>query len=103
MIITFSLLVLLIFALLKKSWIWHIFHHEKVVYLTFDDGPQEELTQEILQILRQENIKATFFCVGDAAGRYPHLMEQIRRAIAEDRFLDFRKEFYEKYDMTKNF
>lgn len=79
MIITFSLLVLLIFALLKKSWIWHIFHHEKVVYLTFDDGPQEELTQEILQILRQENIKATFFCVGDAAGRYPHLMEQIRQ------------------------
>ena len=32
-----------------------------------------------------------------------HLMEQIREAIAEDRFLDFRREFYEKYDMTKNF
>lgn len=32
-----------------------------------------------------------------------HLMEQVRQAIAEDRFLDFRKEFYEKYDMTKNF
>ena len=32
-----------------------------------------------------------------------HLMEQIRQAIAEDRFLDFRKEFYEKYDMTRNF
>ena len=32
-----------------------------------------------------------------------HLMEQIRQAIAEDRFLDFRREFYEKYDMTKNF
>ncbi len=32
-----------------------------------------------------------------------HLMEQIRQAIAEDRFLDFRKEFYEKYDMSRNF
>ena len=31
------------------------------------------------------------------------LMDQIRQAIAEDRFLDFRREFYEKYDMTKNF
>ena len=32
-----------------------------------------------------------------------HLMEQIRQAIAEDRFLDFRKEFYSKYDMSRNF
>jgi queuine tRNA-ribosyltransferase len=32
-----------------------------------------------------------------------HLMEQIREAIREDRFLDFRKEFFEKYAMTRNF
>lgn len=32
-----------------------------------------------------------------------HLMEEVREAIAEDRFLDFRKEFYAKYDMTRNF
>ena len=32
-----------------------------------------------------------------------HLMEQVRQAIAEDRFLDFRREFYEKYDMSRNF
>jgi queuine tRNA-ribosyltransferase len=31
------------------------------------------------------------------------LMEEIRDAIAHDRFLDFRKEFYERYDMTRNF
>ena len=31
------------------------------------------------------------------------LMERIRQAIAEDRFLDFRKEFYDKYDMSRNF
>ena len=29
--------------------------------------------------------------------------EQVRQAIREDRLLDFRKEFYEKYDLTKNF
>ena len=31
------------------------------------------------------------------------MMEEIRQAIAEDRFLDYRKEFYEKYDMSRNF
>ena len=32
-----------------------------------------------------------------------HFMEEIRQAIREDRLLDFRKEFYDKYDLTKNF
>jgi queuine tRNA-ribosyltransferase len=32
-----------------------------------------------------------------------HLMEQIREAIANDCFLDFRREFYSKYDMSRNF
>ncbi len=32
-----------------------------------------------------------------------HLMEEIRDAIAHDRFLDFRREFYARYDMTRNF
>ena len=31
------------------------------------------------------------------------MMEEIRQAILEDRFLDYRKEFYEKYDLTRNF
>ncbi len=31
------------------------------------------------------------------------MMEEIRQAIAEDRFLDYRREFYERYDMTRNF
>jgi queuine tRNA-ribosyltransferase len=31
------------------------------------------------------------------------LMEQVRQAIREDRLLDFRREFYEKYDMSRNF
>ena len=32
-----------------------------------------------------------------------HMMEEIRQAILEDRFLDYRKEFYENYDLTRNF
>ncbi len=36
---------------------------EGVVYLTFDDGPSE-MTDEILEVLKQKNVKATFFIVG---------------------------------------
>jgi len=48
------------------------------VYLTFDDGPTEELTTWILDELKKENIKATFFCVGENAKQKPKLMEAVR-------------------------
>ncbi|MBE6022104.1 MAG: polysaccharide deacetylase [Cellulosilyticum sp.] len=37
---------------------------EKFVYLTFDDGPTPKITEEILDVLKAKNIKATFFLVG---------------------------------------
>ncbi|MFN2390735.1 MAG: polysaccharide deacetylase family protein [Pyrinomonadaceae bacterium] len=39
---------------------------QKVVALTFDDGPTRKHTDEILGILREENVKATFYLVGSA-------------------------------------
>lgn len=39
---------------------------EKVIYLTFDDGPSE-YTEQLLNLLKQYNIKATFFCVANFA------------------------------------
>lgn len=36
----------------------------KIVYLTFDDGPTYLITDEILDVLQQYNVKATFFIVG---------------------------------------
>ena len=50
------------------------------VYLTFDDGPTSELTNWILDFLEQENIKATFFCVGSNAKDYPELMVKMTNA-----------------------
>ena len=47
------------------------------VYLTFDDGPTPELTNWILDYLDKENVKATFFCVGSNAKKYPELMERM--------------------------
>ncbi|AIE87643.1 polysaccharide deacetylase family protein [Fimbriimonas ginsengisoli] len=51
--------------------------NEKVVALTFDDGPHGPSTQHLLQILREENVKATFFLVGKMAQKYPHLVKLI--------------------------
>ncbi|MGN0836254.1 MAG: polysaccharide deacetylase family protein [Akkermansia sp.] len=51
---------------------------EKRVYLTFDDGPEPGITEFVLQQLRLRNFRATFFCCGERAEKYPELMEQIR-------------------------
>ena len=51
--------------------------HEKAVYLTFDDGPIPEATPWILDILKQYDIKATFFMVGDNARKYPELHQRV--------------------------
>lgn len=53
--------------LLKKMYpagVWDIPVKEKVIYLTFDDGPHPEITAFVLGQLRQYNAKATFFCIG---------------------------------------
>ena len=50
----------------------------KVVYLTFDDGPIPECTPQVLDILAQYGVKATFFMVGENAERYPELLARVR-------------------------
>lgn len=49
---------------------------DKVIALTFDDGPAPKYTQQILEILKQQNIKATFFCVGEMVHYFPQLAKQ---------------------------
>ncbi len=50
---------------------------EKVVYLTIDDGPDPKSTPQYLEVLRQYNVKATFFMVGATMERNPHLVKDI--------------------------
>lgn len=52
---------------------------EKMVYLTFDDGPIPRVTPWVLDVLDRYGVKATFFMVGDNARRNPALMEEVRR------------------------
>jgi len=47
------------------------------IYLTFDDGPVPEVTPWVLRLLKEEGIKACFFCVGENVVRYPDLYRQI--------------------------
>lgn len=51
---------------------------EKVLYLTFDDGPLPGPTDEVLSILEREGIKATFFLVGSRVEEAPFLAQEIR-------------------------
>lgn len=69
------------------TWMQHLYrgvtwrrHGTRVVYLTFDDGPIPEVTPAVLDILQKEQVKATFFVVGDNVRKYPVIY---RRMIAE--------------------
>ncbi len=50
---------------------------EKVVALTFDDGPHPRYTDEILAILKNEGIRATFFAIGSNIMVYPDVMRRV--------------------------
>lgn len=51
---------------------------QPVVYLTFDDGPHPEITSAVLDILAQNEVPATFFCVGQNVEKHPDIVERIR-------------------------
>ncbi|MEH2421185.1 MAG: polysaccharide deacetylase family protein [Nostoc sp.] len=53
---------------------------QKVIALTFDDGPWPESTAQVLDILKQNQIKGTFFLIGQNVKNYPGL---VKREIAE--------------------
>lgn len=56
---------------------WRINTSEKHLYLTFDDGPVPGPTEFVLDLLKKESIKATFFCIGHNVERYPALFERV--------------------------
>lgn len=65
---------------LKKAfprYIWSIAAKEKVVYLTFDDGPHPQITPWVLAQLKSVNAKATFFCIGKNVVEHAAVYEQI--------------------------
>lgn len=62
-----------------SSLVWHQNRSEKVVYLTFDDGPVPVVTDFVLNTLKDSGVKATFFCIGDNIRRHPELFDRLKQ------------------------
>lgn len=60
------------------------YSEEKQVYLTFDDGPSKDITPQVLDILKQNDVKATFFVLGARVDLYP---ETLRRIFDEGHYI----------------
>jgi len=56
---------------------WRIREKEKIIYITFDDGPCPDSTEFILTCLREYRARATFFCLGKNVRDYPGLYRKI--------------------------
>lgn len=65
---------------LFPNYVWNIPTDKKVIYLTFDDGPTPSVTHWTLNILKQYNAKATFFCVGNNIKKHPEIFSDVLNA-----------------------
>jgi len=73
----------------------------KVAYLTFDDGPSKKITPAILDILKDYNIKATFFVIGKNAENNPEIIKRIfdeGHAIGNHSYSHKYKHIYKSID-----
>ena len=50
---------------------------KNTIYLTFDDGPNPNITPKVLELLKNYNQKATFFCIAEKAKKYPEIVIKI--------------------------
>src|SRR5512138_2157498 len=63
---------------LYPDYVWSIDTKEKVLFLSFDDGPHPEITPFILSELKRYDALATFFCIGKNVVNYPGIYKQIQ-------------------------
>ncbi|MCB0854844.1 MAG: polysaccharide deacetylase family protein [Bacteroidetes bacterium] len=60
-----------------SGYLWRVKTKEKIAYLTFDDGPTPEITDWVLNLLKQYEAKATFFLVGENVKQYPDIVHRV--------------------------
>lgn len=77
--ISFTVTVIFLFILSYRSFepIKAYAADNKVVYLTFDDGPAEKVTKDVLDILKNESVHATFFLIGNQVKGQEDLVKRI--------------------------
>lgn len=61
----------------RKGTFYRAQRADKVVALTFDDGPSPEWTPQVLDELKKAEVKATFFMLGNHVERYPEIARQV--------------------------
>lgn len=74
----------------------------KVAYLTFDDGPSKKITPQVLDILKENDIKATFFVLGTNVGYNPQIL---KRAYEEGHYIanhGYSHEYSKIYEKKEN-
>lgn len=95
--------------------LWSFSVSDNSVYLTFDDGPDPEITPYILDWLKENQFKATFFCVGNNVTKEPELFARIKlegHAIGnhtsnhckgtKTKTSEYLNAFKEGYDLTES-
>ncbi len=63
--------------MLWPSYVWSIDTSERIIYLSFDDGPHPVATPFVLDELKQYDAKATFFCIGENVITYPEIYRRV--------------------------
>ncbi|CAG5067772.1 Peptidoglycan-N-acetylglucosamine deacetylase [Dyadobacter sp. CECT 9623] len=59
---------------------WRIPTNEKKLFITFDDGPIPDITEFVLETLKDFNAKATFFCIGDNVRKHPDIFHKVLKS-----------------------
>ncbi|WP_446898955.1 polysaccharide deacetylase family protein [Clostridium sp. LBM24168] len=76
-----------------------------LIYLTFDDGPSDKITNEVLDILKSENVKATFFVIGYKVNGRETILRRMRdegHSIGLHTFTHNYKKIYKNSDSFIN-
>lgn len=60
-----------------SRFVWDIPNHDNTIYLTFDDGPVPQITDWVLDVLKEHEVKATFFCIGENIKKNPEIFKRI--------------------------
>ncbi len=79
--------------------------NEKIAYLTFDDGPNTSVTPKVLDILKEQNVKATFFVIGKSVEAHPEIVKRAYdegHYIANHGYSHNNSKLYKNIDSFKN-
>lgn len=89
---------------LYPSWTWRIYNSDKV-FLTFDDGPHENITPWLLDFSNQKNIKLNFFWLGCKVASNESLSQRVRSSnhfIGNHGFEHINGKKLDKFSFVKN-